>query len=717
MNQHYWIRGRRRADREATVAALRLPPRLATLDAHRRLRGPYTATGTLLRQIVPDALSRRPELGPRHYIEIATSAPELADLVPPMLTSLEWRVGEEERTRYYSRLHTLNIANGLAELVRDHLADLGDGPRSIVFENVHEADATDQEFIAVLLRRGDLDDLTVVVNTGVETLPEAPGEVTISLPRILSDRARAIEADPTARQPDSYPENQDTAARADGVGEATAAALAYVDGDCTSDDPRLVAAYEALDASPRAALHKDRLDHLVALGEPSIGLGAIVFHAERAADPAGALTALQAALRRCRGVGLYQAAVDLGMRGRALVQRSQQPELWWHFTDATGVCLASLGRADEAAAMYAEARAATQDPLAHMELAYGMAMLYARHYPEPRRDFQLARGWMNLSIAIASQIGEPKQRAFHSVFGDNGLALVEMRENGPEQALRLLEAGITRLDAELAPQEQALHRLVLRYNRAQVLGSMGRLDESLADYETVVQADPDFPEHHFNIGNILRRLGRNREAVAAYERALTKSPPFPEAYYNLGDSKLELGDVEGALADFSYTIVLDPDRIEAHVNLASLLYHLDRPGPALESVEVGLARVPTNARLLSLKAQLLAESGDLDAARDLADAALEVDERLGEAWAIRAELAYRAGDVIQAVADFDRALELTDKPAFRFNRAVVHQDAGHFAAAAADFEAVLTASPDQEASQRLAACSRMLAQSPAKTPA
>jgi tetratricopeptide (TPR) repeat protein len=700
----YWIRGTHRADRERAVAQLPLPPRLATLDAHRRLRGPYTATGTLLRQILPAVLALRPELGPRHYIEIATSAPELADLVPPTLTSLEWRVGAEERTRYYSRLHTLNIANGLAELLRDYLADLGCGPRSVVFENVHEADPTDQEFIAVLLRRSDLSALTVVVSTGPGPLLEAPGEIAISLPSILLERTEAVDV--TATVPPAVE---------DGLPGAELAA-AYVESDGTSDVPGLAVAYEQLEPALRAARHRDRLDRLLARDEESLGLGAIAYHAERVQDPALAAATLQAALRRCRGVGLYQAAVDLGMRGRALVAHGENPNLWWSFTDATGICLASLGRADEAATMYAEARAASQDPLAHMELAYGMAMLYARHYPEARRDFGLARGWMNLSIAIASQLPDPKKRAFHSVFGDNGLALVEVREKGPEQALQLLENGMARLDRELEPGEQALHRLVLRYNRAQVLGSLGRLEESLADYEAVALEDPDFPEHHFNIGNILRRLGRNQDAVAAYQRALAKSPPFPEAYYNLGDAKLDLGDLDGAVHDFGYAIVLDPHRVEAYVNLASLLYHLDRTAVALECADSGLRIAPSDARLLSLKAQLLMGDGDLVAATELAEAAVTSDGRLGAAWAVRAELFYLAGDLDRATADFTRALSLTDSPAVRFNRGVVHQDAGRPAAAVTDFEAVLAVITDDEAEQRLAVCRQLLPALPSALP-
>lgn len=697
MSNHYWIRALRRRDRERMADGLDLPPVLAVLDAHRRLRGPYTAAGTLVRSIADDALSRCPELGPAHNIEISTSAPELAGAVPPTWTSLEWTVGAGERTRFYSRLHTLNIANGLAEFLRDYLRALGGGPRTLVVENVHEADPTDQEFVAVLLRRRDLGELTVVVGTGVEPVADPAGDIAISLARTLSAHAELIDGS-SMSEPDDRSE-----------ADSVTLARAYVERDGTSDDLRLLAAYEGLSVAERALLHDERAATLAASDQLSLLLGAVPYHAERGSDPSGAgLAALKEAMKHCRGVGLYQAAADFGLRGRAIVDRSTQEELWWHFTDATSISLASLGRADEAESIYDEARAATQDPALHMELAYGMAMLYARHYPEDRRDYQQARAWMNVSGAIASMLEDPKERAFHSVFSGNGLALVEVRQKNSHEALRLLEDGMARLDEELEPGEHALHRVVLRYNRAQVLGMMGRLEECLADYRSVVEVDPDFPEHHFNVGNILRRLGRNEEAIAAYERALQKSPPFPEAYYNLGDARLELGDVRGALADFDYTIQLDPDRVDAHVNRAGLLCEIGDADAAWQAVTAGLALAPKHVHLLCLKARLLAEQGHVDDARQAVSAALAENGQLGEAWAVRGELAYQADDLVGAASDFDRAVELTDRPTIRFNRAVVHQDAGRYAQAAADYEAVLATTADADAAQRLSFCVEMI---------
>jgi tetratricopeptide (TPR) repeat protein len=681
MPSHRWIRAGSRRSRDRLLAGLDLPPTLAVLDAHRRLRGPYTAAGTLIRQIADDVLARRPDLGAAHNVEILTCAPELNGRVPEVWTTLEWRVKDGERTRFYSRLHTRNIANGIAELLRDYLSELGGQPRTLVMENVHLADPTDQELAAVLLRRTDLGALTVVVGTGVEAISDPPGESTISLCAALS--AHADQVVPTDGVADSPPPEL--------TGDDQTLARTYVDSDGTADDPRLLAAYDRLPMADRAVMHDQRAAELTTRDEFSLLLGAVPYHAEHGSDPTGrGIEALRFAMDHCRGIGLYQATVDLGLRGRALVDPSTGPERWWQFTNAAGVAMSALGRAAEAESILTEARASTADLMTHLDLAYTMAMLHARHYPEDQRDYRQARAWMNLAIAIADQLPDAKERAFRSVFSRNGLALVEVREKRSAEALRLLEEGMVRLDRELAPDEHALHRLVLRYNRGQVFAGVGRLQEALADYTAVTEADPDFPEHHFNVGLVLQRMGRTEEAIAAYRHALTLSPPFPEAYYNLGEAHLELGAVTEAINAFGYAIELDPEHVDARINMAALLLDDAQEEAAWQEVTAGLELAPDNIHLLCLRARLLADRGEIAGAELAVAEALRLDGGMAEAWAIRGQLAYETGDLAGAISALDHAVEHGSTPEIRYNRAVLYEAAGRYADAVVDYDALLS---------------------------
>jgi tetratricopeptide (TPR) repeat protein len=693
MNRHIWISAERKSDRERLRAGLVLPPTLAVVDAHRRLCGPYTGAGALLREIADDLLTRCPELGERHNIELLTSTPELTGRVPTAWHTLEWEVNAAERTRFYSRLHTRNIANGLAELLRDYLTSLDDGPRTLVVENAHLSDASDQEFVAVLLRRSDLPLLTMVVGTGTDPVVDPLGEVDVSLATCLARHTQRVE----------LADGASTAISASGAVEVLA--RSYVDGDCTSDDPSLITAYRDCPDTTRRTLHDARAAALGQRPELSLRLGAIPYHAEHGSDPAGAgRDALRKALDHCRNIGLYQAAADLGYRGAAVTDIDTDPEAWWHFTMTTGVVLASLSRAGEAEELYTQGRAASSDPMVHLELSYATAMLHARHYPEELRNYTAARAWMNQTIVIADLLGDPKQRAFQSVFARNGLALVEIREKQPEAALDLLNKGMARLDRELEPHEHALHRVVLRYNRAQVFSAMGRLQESLDDYSFVLEKDPSFPEHHFNIGNIQRRLNRNEDALACYQRSLELSPPYPEAYYNLADTRLALGDEEGALADFSYVLELDAGHLDALINRAGLLVALERPDEAMLDVETGLGLAPGNVHLLCLRGQLLAERGEFDTATETLAKVAELDPKCADAWAIRGTIAVEAGELSDASTYLSRAIELDDRPETRFNRAIAYEESGLLREALADYDAVLTVIDDEDARERRDRC-------------
>ena len=694
MPSHYWIRASYRADRDRARQELDLPPILAVVDAHRNLRGPYTAAGTVLRTVGSDALNRRPELGPRHHIEILTAAPEFAGLVPPIRRTLEETAATGFRTRYFAQTHTARLAHGLVEFLRDYTTALGDGPRTLVVENLHEADATDRLFVAVLLTRLPPDQLTVVVGTASAEVADPPGPVIFSIRQALAEHSTAVD-------PPAHASLNQTVASV----EVEQLARAFVDSDGTADDPRIHTAYEQVPAAVRAAWHDQRADALTARGEPSLRLGAIPYHAERGSDPetTGAAAIRQAQIH-CKGHGLYHATVDFGIRGSQLVDPARAPQLWWELIGDLTTSLAVSGRPHEARTKLEELRTLTLDPEFHMHIAYAIGMLYARHYPDGHRDPDQARAWLNLAVVLAEQLTDRKDRAFWSVFNHNGLALVDVRQERLADAEHRLTAGIERLDRELEPDEQLLHRNGLRYNLAQVHTLGGRWDEALAGYTFAIEKDPNFPDNYFHRGNILARLGRHEQAVAEYDRAIELSPPMAEVFYNRADSRAELGDLAGAARDFGRVLELDHRHLDARLNRAGLLCDLGDHEAAISEVRAGLAQDETSSRLWCLKGRLLSELGKVDAARDALSTALELDGQLAEAYALRGMLAFDTGELDAAVADLTRAVESGETPEIRFNRAVALQTMGRFADAMADYDAVLAHADDPDARQRREDC-------------
>ncbi|MEU8193543.1 tetratricopeptide repeat protein [Microbispora amethystogenes] len=645
---HIWVRGDLARDRVAALRTLETPPPLApVVNGHRRLRGPYTIGGALLRAIVPAALERSPGLVADHDIEIRAVAPSLRPLVPARRQTIEARLPEDERILVPAPRRTLRIANGIAELVRDHLA----GPRTLLADNLHEADPADRELLGVLARR--VPDLTLALGSAE---PAWEG-------------MRPVEARPLDGPPDDY-----------------------LASDCTSDDPRAYRAYLSLTAEERARRHDLRAAELGAGAESAeSALGAVPYHLEHGGDPDAATRALWAAVDHCVAEGFLHAVVELGSRGLRLCEPGSEP--WWRFVHRTATALAGLGRREQAQELYDQARRVSVDPVVHAAAAYGTAMLDARERDQARRDLPRARAWINEAIAISTLLPDRRERAFKLGFDQNGRALVELREGRLDEALGLVESALDLARCDLPPDAHPQHRMVLHANRAQLLARLGRRREALADFDAAIGLDPAFPDHYLDRGNLLLEMGRTEAALADYETAMRVSPPLPEAYYNRAELRLAAGDLDGARADLGHVLDLDPGWLDAYVNRAGILEMLGEHEAARRDVEAGLVLDPGNAHLHGVLGQLETAAGRYAEAGLAFDAALAADAGLASAWANRATLRFATGDAPGAVEDLTRAIELGEDAALYFNRATALDALGRRVEALLDLRRALALAP------------------------
>ena len=644
---HHWVRAATADRRAALRDTLALPPILSTVDAHRRLRGPFTAAGALLRALVPGLLATRPELVQAHDIEILTAAPELAAVLTCRRASLTAQASPESRTRFYPYARTLQIGHGLIDLLQAALQD--GGPRTLVVEHADEADPSDAGWLALMLRRMDPARLTIVIGTAAD--PTDPlGPALTAHCRPLAD-LRPLP--PAPLDPARIP----------------ALAAAFVAGDCVGDDPRLAAAYAALDPAERATLHDRRAAELLGRDEPSLRLGALCHHREHGSDPAGAgVAALSDALQECILAGHYDAVLELGPRCLALADWRTQHDACWLATVKMTIALSTMGRADEAMAWYDTACAESAAPSVHMQAAYGRAMLYTRYFDEARRDLGKATAWVNTAISIASLLPEERRRTYNLTFNENGRALIAMHLGDPDEALRLIEAGIERMAATFTEGERALHLSVLRYNRAQLVSRRSPA-EGIAAYTAVIELDPHHPDYYAERAGLLRRAGRFGEALADYAAALAAGTPDVEPHYNRGDLLAELGDTGGAIAEFDRVLELEPDFLAALVNRAALRYELGDTAGAAADTAAGLAIEPAQPHLLCTRGLLAADAGRLADAVANYRAALLTEPELAGAWTNLGAALFDLGDAAEAVRCFDRALAIDDDPVTRANRA------------------------------------------------
>lgn len=620
---------------------------------------------------MPHVRANAPDLVTAHDVELLSVAPDLESVVEPSRETLTSLAIPEERTRFYGPARTRRLAHGVVEFLNHWAAD-SDQPVTVRFDAVHAADATEQELLAIALRRTDPARLRLVVATTAEALPAHAAELAGALARY------AVRVD--------APESAAPAVPRPGVERVRA----YVESDGTSDDPGERSAYETAPAGIRAELHDARAAELARTLPQAHRLGALPYHLEHGSDPHGAgLRAVLEATGHCVDMGFYHAATELGRRALALADPEREEEAYCTASTRLTSSLAVLGQVDEAEEIYFDLRSRFTTPMVHLFSNYALGMLYTRHRAPDSRNHLTARVHLHTAIALASQMPEAS-RSFQKVFQQNGLALVEMHMGNLDRAEELVTEGLARLDADLAPGEHELHRSVLLHNRGQVRAALGRIEEGVADISRVIAADPNHPEYYFDRASLHRRSGDTDAALADYQAAIDVSPPFPEAYYNRGDLRAELGDTKGALADFGYVLELEPDYLRARINRASLLLEDGGLDGARADVAEGLVHHPDSADLLCTRGLLALEDGDPDAALADFTAALEHDPALYEALANRAVIAQEQGRADDAVEDLSSALRLVGPDAsLLYNRGYVHRSAGRWQEAIDDFTAAL----------------------------
>src|SRR5262245_52833644 len=138
---HVWVFGGTQRDRWLRARELAADRPTLRIDAHRRLRGPYTGVGTLLRALDREVLATGPMLLGGYRIAILSAAPELASFLGASEDTLTALASPAERTRLYSSVRTLRISHAIVELLSWYFERLEDRRPVVVLDNVDHADA------------------------------------------------------------------------------------------------------------------------------------------------------------------------------------------------------------------------------------------------------------------------------------------------------------------------------------------------------------------------------------------------------------------------------------------------------------------------------------------------------------------------------------------------------------------------------------------------
>jgi tetratricopeptide (TPR) repeat protein len=229
-----------------------------------------------------------------------------------------------------------------------------------------------------------------------------------------------------------------------------------------------------------------------------------------------------------------------------------------------------------------------------------------------------------------------------------------------------------------------------------VLQESGKIEESLDCLRRALDFRPADPQTLNNLGNSFRLAGKADQAEHLYRLALEYAPEYAQAHSNLSALCAVRGDFEAGIEHAKAALACEPQFADAYLNLADIENTRHNRREALRWIDALLAFAPNHIVALGLRARILLQAGHPEEALVAASRAVLLAPDDGGAL-------NRQGEVMLALNRTDEALELFQRAAQRpgrhvedaqINRAILLQQCGRAAEAAAQLDTVLARFPN-----------------------
>jgi tetratricopeptide (TPR) repeat protein len=227
----------------------------------------------------------------------------------------------------------------------------------------------------------------------------------------------------------------------------------------------------------------------------------------------------------------------------------------------------------------------------------------------------------------------------------------------------------------------------------------GEVKQAIEDFNHAIELDPKSATAYTNRSFALIKLDRRNEALADLDRAIQLDPKAPGAYDSRGSLRLEANDYQRALADFTSAIKLEKNNPTYFSHRRETLLKLERYAEAqadasrierlmqLEALNEAVFRNRRSPRAYLDRGDFLVEEGQIDNAIANFDRALELDPKQWRGLVGRARVWVRRGEFQKAIDDSTAALAIDPHEEAYAVRGDAYRKLGQYAKAVADYDA------------------------------
>jgi predicted TPR repeat methyltransferase len=195
------------------------------------------------------------------------------------------------------------------------------------------------------------------------------------------------------------------------------------------------------------------------------------------------------------------------------------------------------------------------------------------------------------------------------------LGLIEQRSGNPPAAIELYSLALA--------ADKRNPQLTLQLGLAHF--ALAQMGEAERCYRAAIKLEPRMAHAHYNLGVLLQQKRDLAGACRAFDAALAHQPRFPEALNNLGNVLMALREFPRAEKCYRDAIAINEKFFFAHHGLGVLLVEANRFDEALKSLQAAVQHHPSYLDGWLELAECQRQLGDLDAAKQSADAALALD--------------------------------------------------------------------------------------------
>ncbi|HEY9632041.1 MAG TPA: tetratricopeptide repeat protein [Coleofasciculaceae cyanobacterium] len=182
-----------------------------------------------------------------------------------------------------------------------------------------------------------------------------------------------------------------------------------------------------------------------------------------------------------------------------------------------------------------------------------------------------------------------------------------------------------------------------------------RFDEALAEFETILQNNPNSKLAHLGTGNMFFKKERYDEALRHFQIAARLDSLLPQAQVGAGQVLLRQGELEQALEKFQTAINIDPNYTEAYQGVGQVLARQEKYDEAIQQWRRAQRLNPQLISVRLLMAQAYQEQGKLAEALSELKSALNIDPTRWRTHQALGRLYLQQQEYIAAVEAFQTA--------------------------------------------------------------